>query len=388
MLSNNYVTPTSGGTSTNFYYYVDYYDADGDSPSVKNIIIDYVAHAMSLYSGSSANGTYRYGPVNLDCNSGVTYHRYSFNFNDGQGHTTCLPAGCTGFILGPDVIFSLGDAVDNTALTWSTGGNAPWFGQCDQYYWDHDAAKSGLIDHNQSTWMETTVNGPGTLSFYWKAYSEPDWDWLNFYIDNVFQHRISGLTDWQFRSYALSPGTHTLKWMYQKDGSVSSGHDCGYLDKVVFVAAPPAIQVTPASLNFDYVPVGSTKDLLLTVQEYGRRDLDGECNNRSAFQHCLRGKLQSWRRSEPGRHDPIPADVCGHTHRLGGLYRRGRCQCSGDRVYWLLWRCGSASEHDIRIRYYLQLYGYYIHYGRHRGDCQERGYSELQGTDNQPFTRV
>lgn len=233
-LSNGYVTPTSGGTSTNFYYYIDYYDIDGDSPIVKNIYIDYVAHTMTLYSGSAANGTYRYGPVNLDCSTGVTYHRYSFNFNDGQGHTTCMPVSCSAFTLGPDVTITLGEVLDNTVFPWSTGGNASWFGQCDQYYWDHDAAQSGIINHSQSTWLETTVNGPGTLSFYWKVYSEPNWDWLEFYIDNVLQHSIAGYVPWQFRSYPLSSGTHTLRWRYVKDGSISSGHDCGWIDKVKF----------------------------------------------------------------------------------------------------------------------------------------------------------
>jgi hypothetical protein len=283
VLSNSYVTPTSGGTSTNFYYYVDYYDADGDSPSVKNIIIDGVAHAMSLYSGSSANGTYRYGPVNLNCSGGYTYHRYSFNFNDGQGHTTCLPAGCSGFIPEPDVTFTLGEAVDNTLLTWSTGGDASWYGQCDQYYWDNDAAVSGMITDNQSTWLETTVNGPGTLSFYWMVDSELNYDFLEFYIDNVYQERISGLTDWQFRSHSLSSGTHTLKWMYTKDRDLKSGRDLGWLDKVVFVVAPPAIQVTPVSLNFDDVPVGSTKDLILTVKNTGGGTLTGSATTAAPF---------------------------------------------------------------------------------------------------------
>jgi hypothetical protein len=29
---------------------------------------------------------------------------------------------------------TLGEAVDNTALTWTTGGDADWFGQTSDYY--------------------------------------------------------------------------------------------------------------------------------------------------------------------------------------------------------------------------------------------------------------
>jgi hypothetical protein len=232
VLSNAYITPTSGGTSTNFYYYVDYYDVDGDSPTVKNIYIDYVAHTMSFYSGSAANGTYRYGPVNLDCSSGFTSHRYSFSFNDGHAHTTCLPQSCSGFTLGPDATITLGEALDKPMPSWSTGGNALWSGQCETYYYDHDAAQSNGISHSQSTWLETTVGGPGTLRFYWKVDSEPNWDWLEFYIDNVLQDRISGNVPWELRSYPLSSGTHTLRWRYVKDASISSGLDHGWVDKM------------------------------------------------------------------------------------------------------------------------------------------------------------
>jgi len=235
VLSNGYVTPTSGDNATDFYYYVHYYDADGDSPGIKNVYIDNVAHAMTLYSGSPSNGYYRLGPVNLDCNTYYFTHRYSFSFSDGQGHTTCLPVSCSGFFPGPDI--ALGEAVDNTLLSWSTGGDAQWFGQCSYYYWDHDAAQSGWIDHSRSTWIETTVNGPGTLRFHWKVSSEPNWDWLEFYLDSVIQDRISGETDWQFQSYSLSSGAHILRWRYVKDGSVTSGSNCGWLDKVEFI--PP-----------------------------------------------------------------------------------------------------------------------------------------------------
>lgn len=81
-------------------------------------------------------------------------------------------AACTG----------IGQAVDNTSLTWTCGGNADWFSQSAVTHDGVDAAQSGLIAHGQSTWVETTVTGPTTLSFYWKSSSESV-DRLEFYID-------------------------------------------------------------------------------------------------------------------------------------------------------------------------------------------------------------
>lgn len=39
-LSNGYVDPASGTPSTNFYYYVSYYDPNGDSPTTKYVYVD------------------------------------------------------------------------------------------------------------------------------------------------------------------------------------------------------------------------------------------------------------------------------------------------------------------------------------------------------------
>ncbi|HJH26354.1 MAG TPA: hypothetical protein C5S37_06155 [Methanophagales archaeon] len=132
------------------------------------------------------------------------------------------------------ILPSLEEAVDNTALSWDTGGRVDGFGQTSTYYYGSDAAQSGTISHNQESWVQTTVTGPGTLKFYWKVSSEANWDFLRFYIDGVEQERISGNVDWQQKTYGISSGSHTLKWAYTKDGSVNRGSDCGWLDKVEF----------------------------------------------------------------------------------------------------------------------------------------------------------
>jgi len=87
-LSGGYVEPPSGDTNTNFYWYVDYYDQDGDSPTLKNVYIDGTSYTMSLYSGSASNGTYRYGPQKLAGGS----HDYCFYFTDGNGGSDRLPS--------------------------------------------------------------------------------------------------------------------------------------------------------------------------------------------------------------------------------------------------------------------------------------------------------
>ncbi len=132
------------------------------------------------------------------------------------------------------ILPGLGEAVDNTALSWDTGGRVDWFGQTATYYYGSDAAQSGTVSSNNNSWTQTTVTGPGTLKFCWKVSSEAGWDYLYFYIDGVLKEAISGNSDWQQKSYSISLGSHTVKWRYAKDSSVNSGSDCGWLDKVEF----------------------------------------------------------------------------------------------------------------------------------------------------------
>ena len=128
---------------------------------------------------------------------------------------------------------TLDEALDNAALAWQTSSNVPWSGV---QLTDRDAARSGTISHNQGSALQTTVTGPGTLSFQWKVSSEPDYDYLSFYLDGVLQFQISGAVSWQSQSVTVGSGTHQLRWEYRKDGSVSVGEDTGWVDAVTWSA--------------------------------------------------------------------------------------------------------------------------------------------------------
>jgi hypothetical protein len=129
----------------------------------------------------------------------------------------------------------LSEALD-TALSFTTGGSADWFGQTTTSYYGPDAAQSGDISHNQDSWMRTTVSGTGTVKFYRKVSSEEDFDFLEFYINGSLQEKISGSVNWEQKTYTISTsGPHTLEWRYMKDGSGNVGSDCGWVDKVEWV---------------------------------------------------------------------------------------------------------------------------------------------------------
>jgi vibriolysin len=129
---------------------------------------------------------------------------------------------------------TIGDAVDYPTLTFTNSGNANWSRVTDVYYYDNDSAKSGTITHSQTTTIQTSVTVTSTqaVKFYWKVSSEANYDYLRFYIDGVQKNQISGTVNWTQVSNNIAAGTHTLKWTYLKDSSVSSGSDCGWVDKL------------------------------------------------------------------------------------------------------------------------------------------------------------
>ena len=140
---------------------------------------------------------------------------------------------------------SLTTALDNTSMMFTTGGSENWVGVTNVAYFGGSSARSGAITHSQTTWMQTEVSGEGTLSFWYKVSSESNCDKLIFYIDGVQKATASGTgSDWrQFECVVSNSTQHVFKWMYSKDGSVSTGSDCCWVDKVEWTPANIVIDI-------------------------------------------------------------------------------------------------------------------------------------------------
>ena len=78
----------------------------------------------------------------------------------------------------------------------------------------------------------------GTISFWYAVSSETGYDYLKFSIDGVLQVQWSGSVAWTQASYAVSAGTHTFKWEYSKDVSVSVGSDTSWIDDIAILPQP------------------------------------------------------------------------------------------------------------------------------------------------------
>lgn len=124
----------------------------------------------------------------------------------------------------------------------------PWRVVTESPYEGNYCVRSGNISHGQIVELSITVYAWNDceISFYKRVSSEANYDKLKFLIDGTAQGTWSGEVSWSQESYTLTPGEHTLNWVYSKDSSVSSGSDCAWLDNIIF---PPSLVTTAVSEN-------------------------------------------------------------------------------------------------------------------------------------------
>ncbi|WP_062400383.1 PKD domain-containing protein [Methanogenium cariaci] len=183
----------------------------------------------------------------------------------------------TGYIHVLDAV-SLGDAVDAPELAWTTGGNKEWASEIGADYVNSSSARSGggVLSSHQNSWMQTSVTGPGTLTFDWEAnpgkmMGMPFGD-LVFSMDNAGQYddgyKMIKYPGWHHETYKIGNGVHTLNWTYSTR-TTDKEENGGWLDNVSFVYgvdepvanfstnvteecgfAPLAVQFTDTSTEF------------------------------------------------------------------------------------------------------------------------------------------
>jgi len=181
---------------------------------------------LAVFQNANQSWTLKATPVNLSGNATVT-----LKVTDNLALQGSQPIALTVVIPGSVP----GQVLNNPNLSWITWGNAQWFSETTVTHDGVSAAQSGDINDNQESWLGTTVAGPGRLSFWWRSSSEPNFDFLQFYINSDLKaNPLSGESDWRQQTYNVPPGTNTLRWRYVKDQDTSVGADAGWLDEVTY----------------------------------------------------------------------------------------------------------------------------------------------------------
>ena len=118
-------------------------------------------------------------------------------------------------------------------MSWTTSGDAAWFVDGSDAYNGSYSARSGNIGHSQRSTLSVTVDDVTRVSFYYRVSSEWCCDHLQFQVDGQAWDQWSGETGWNYAAFDISSGTHTLSWVYRKDGSVNTGQDRAWIDDVM-----------------------------------------------------------------------------------------------------------------------------------------------------------
>lgn len=169
--------------------------------------------------------------------------------------------GSTDSSLGFLNVVDLAEALDTTNFDWLTGGDVPWQIEFTATHDGSAALQSGNITSGQQSTLQTTVTGPGTLTFWWNIDSmySSGYNYLIFSVNGIEQSRITFITGWLQVTNYLGAGDQALLWTFTQpaDSAVSPA---GYVDEVSFTpgGTPPFVAQNP---THQIVLVGSNATL-------------------------------------------------------------------------------------------------------------------------------
>ena len=155
-----------------------------------------------------------------------------------------------GFRVARSVAAAIAGALDNDELTWNSGGDQPWFagiGMSHDTNDGNDAAESGALGQDEESWIETTVTGPGNLSFQWKSASVDGADVLRFSIGASEATSLTGTVDWQKQTFEIPAGDSVLRWRFARTSPANAGTSRVWLDEVAYTLATEPVLTTAAA---------------------------------------------------------------------------------------------------------------------------------------------
>jgi hypothetical protein len=217
------------------------------------------------------NVGYRWQRNGVDVSGGTDYLLSLTNVSpsmagDYRAIVTNASGALTSSVVTLTVQPALATALDNTDLTWTTGGGLGgygWFRQVDASADGIDSAECGPTDTvspYSTAWMQTTVTGPATVGFYWwfyKSLTSRSLDYLGVFLDGVYQAGASSpFGTFAHQNVYVGSGSHTIKWQYVRAGLFHGGGP-GYVDQVnvtpggtpAFIVTQPAAQAILAGSN-------------------------------------------------------------------------------------------------------------------------------------------
>jgi hypothetical protein len=119
-------------------------------------------------------------------------------------------------------------ALDDESLTWFMSEQAPWAKQSDVTVDRVDVAIS-CTDSSSPSWLQTDLEGSGTLEFDWMLKATGKATCL-VYVNGKVRRTLTPGHDWDHETLSLGDGEHLVRWVFVGDSSLTPG--AAYLDQV------------------------------------------------------------------------------------------------------------------------------------------------------------
>ena len=215
----------------------------GSSNTSGKLLINSVEPILTILNPDVKSGIIQYGEV-TEIPVAVSLSELA-NFGDYINLSALIV--CDPFIAQRNFSFRVGriresfESSSFKVFPWINLSPVPWIITGSNAIDGNLSAQSGRITHNgtSSLILRAVFADDDSLTFYTKVSSEPNYDYLEFRLNNNELFQISGETSWKRHAVKIPAGENRLEWIYKKDNSVSQGLDCAWLDLIDFSKSTP-----------------------------------------------------------------------------------------------------------------------------------------------------
>jgi len=211
---------------------------EGTSNASGQLLIDDQGSELEIIDSDIKSGILQFGEI-----SNITVPaKLSGSATYGDYISLLSTLDCAPYIVDKNFEFRVGrvresfESAGFKVFPWINFSEKPWTISGSNYTDGSLSARSGIISHNATTSliMRTYFPEPDTMKFYYKVSSEPNYDYLQFKLNDKELMRYSGETVWDRIEIPVPAGFNLMEWIYKKDNSVSAGADGAWIDLIDF----------------------------------------------------------------------------------------------------------------------------------------------------------
>ena len=196
--------------------------------------------------------------------------KYTGSFWVSESCTIKAVAMCADYLMSAEAsrtvtkVWGIGDTMGAPDHAFTTSGDVGFTRVDDATATGGEAMRSGAIGNSAGyglytrSVLSTTVHGPGTLTFKWRASCEQDddyeWDHAEFAVDGVVTARINDVTEWREVEQPITgSGEHVITWTYLKDDSEGAGDDCLWVSDYSWVTDEPYTHESSVPVPYNWI---------------------------------------------------------------------------------------------------------------------------------------